>query len=455
MRRLVTSLALAAVAAAISTALGRPDFSHSALYTEFSTWLLAMGLLGSTATISLELLAGRFGALLAAVSLGVVAKAVVIGSGMALVFRTPQSALLGIAVAQIDPLSVSALNRRGSLTARGKTFLAAWASFDDPVTVLLTLSLSAAVLSWTGAQGVGLPGGLAEGGLRGFVASVLMNLLFTAVLWIIWRTVHAVGRRARRSAGGAPTDTATPTNTGTRGPRPLTEWIELALLVMALAASVRLSLLFGLALSGLFLRPRILCRAKGEVFRERLLDLAYYLAVVMLGFALSHGVDLLGGVVLGGFAFLAQALVAPLLARRAESSDRIRLALAQQNGITAILLGLTLEPAFPGVLRTIAPAILVINVLHLGSTRLLDRRWPVIPAPARDHTPQEPDPAPEEALISPEVDRPTASNADSARDVHEAMVADTLVYLLAGAGRVTPDDAAGWARARTVSGRGE
>jgi hypothetical protein len=397
MKRLTASLLLACAAAGANAVLEAPEFARAAWYTEISTWLLAIGLIGSTASISLDLLAGRVGTLLAAVSLGVIVKAALVAAVMLALFRTPQSLLLGIAVAQIDPLSVSALNRRGSLSSQGRSFLAAWASFDDPVTVLLTLALSAAVLSWSGSGGGGLPSGLAEGGAAGFGLRLVENLMLVLLLWVLWRVVHATAPGPDRRSPAAARRRLT-----------VTDGLELVVLLLALVAAVRLSLLFGLALSGLFLRPRLFTRRRGELLRDRILDLAYYLAVVLLGFALSHGVDIVAGLALGVTAFLAQAVVAPPLVRRAAQADRLRLALAQQNGITAILLGLTLEPAFPGVLRTIAPAILVVNVLHLGSTALLDRRRlagtagrPVAPHSGRRRRPpaagetREPERAPE------------------------------------------------------------
>ena len=47
--------------------------------------------------------------------------------------------------------------------------------------------------------------------------------------------------------------------------------------------------------------------------------------------------------------------------------------MSQQNGITAIILALLLETVFPGTVAIVAPAILVISVLHLTSNTVLDR----------------------------------------------------------------------------------
>lgn len=373
MKRLAASLAVTWVAAMAGLALGRPAPATSSWYLQASTILLAIGLFASTSSIHLASLAQRLGSLLVAVSVGVLAKAAAISAVMVAVFRVPESLLLGLAVAQIDPLSVSALSRRGSLSARGRSFLAAWASFDDPVTVLLTLSLSAAVLSRTGSAGGGLSAGLAGGGAGGFALRLLGNLALAGVLWACWEALRRSRPLGRRDSPRA------------RRAELVVDSAEIVLLLGALAAAVAWSLLFGLAVSGLFLRPRLLQRPRGERAREIVVDIAFYLAVVLLGLTLTRGVQLVPGVVLGVAAFFAQALVAPAIAWKAERGDRIRLAFAQQNGITAILLGLTLEPAFPGALGTIAPAILVVNVLHLGSKSLLDR---LLPVSAEDERPE-------------------------------------------------------------------
>ena len=45
--------------------------------------------------------------------------------------------------------------------------------------------------------------------------------------------------------------------------------------------------------------------------------------------------------------------------------DRAHLALGQQNGLTAIVLALALQPYLPSAVGIIAMAVLTVNVLHL------------------------------------------------------------------------------------------
>jgi hypothetical protein len=54
--------------------------------------------------------------------------------------------------------------------------------------------------------------------------------------------------------------------------------------------------------------------------------------------------------------------------------DRLYLACAQQNGVTALSLGLLLEPLHPGTIAIVAPALAVVGAIHFGANWLLDRQ---------------------------------------------------------------------------------
>ena len=86
-----------------------------------------------------------------------------------------------------------------------------------------------------------------------------------------------------------------------------------------------------------------------------------------------RGIDPVSGLVLGLAAFSAQAVVAAALTRGLPRSDRVGLALAQQNGITAIILALWIEKTYPGAVAILGPAIVVVNLLHALGTRVQHR----------------------------------------------------------------------------------
>lgn len=339
---------------AIGAGVDAGGVTSSSVYLYFVTALLAVGLYSSTRGIDLGHLRGDLRTVLLAVTVGVLAKAVLISAVMYAVLRRPEYLVLGVAVAQIDPLSVAALQGTSRMSERGRALLLAWASFDDPVTTLLTIYAAAITVL------VSHPGGRAVGGapVTSFVTGLTLNVAFAAVVLAV---CAVAGRWARRGGGSRWRD----------GRVRLVMGCAL-LAVVALVAVTRFWML-GIALVGLFLRPAI----------PRLLDHATRAAFVLATFALGAiavtGVRLGPGLLLGCTAFLAQAVVSRFITRGQGRPDREYLALAQQNGITAIILALLLERDFPGTVAVVAPAILVINLLHIGTNALHDRGRMTVP----------------------------------------------------------------------------
>lgn len=60
-------------------------------------------------------------------------------------------------------------------------------------------------------------------------------------------------------------------------------------------------------------------------------------------------------------------LLMPLFVRGLSRRDRILLGIGQQNGLTAVLLALTLERDFPKTVGIVAPAVVTVNLLHYGA----------------------------------------------------------------------------------------
>jgi hypothetical protein len=317
-------------------------------YVTAATALLAVGLLGSTMGIDLSTLRAERQIILLAVSAGVVAKTAVIAGGMYLAFgQRPEYLVLGVAVAQIDPLSVAQMQHRHRLSDRARDILASWSSFDDPVTVLLAIYLTAFVLNTAG----GGPGRhTAVPHPSTLVRDVLLNAALAAVAGLVWYVVrHRPDGPAGRWRSAA----------------------QVTALVAFIIVAVQFSLLLGLAFSGLYFRPRSLA------WLSRAVSAAFFLAAFGIGLVLVAGISFGVGVVLGILAFAAQIVVALLLLwfpRSArQKADIGYLALGQQNGITAITLALSLEPVLAGTVAVITPAVLVVNALHATSNAALER----------------------------------------------------------------------------------
>lgn len=322
------------------------QFTHSSGYLYGATTLLAIGLFGSTAGISLPKLRANTGIVVAAVTVGVVLKAALITAVMYWAYPEPIFLVVGVAIAQIDPLSVAALRKSSRLSEEAKPILAAWSSFDDPVTTLLSLYATALAVDMMGGTGT-----FAILDVDSFLVGLILNLVVVAVAVVVWRVLtRLAGSRFFTDRGL---------------PRKLNA-VAVALLVVMIGVAAWQLLFLGLAAAGLFFRPRL------GPWLDRATNGAFLLASVGLGMLLLEGVEPWKGLWLGITAFAAQAVVAVLLTVRLRSGmDRAYLAVSQQNGITAIILALVLEQSLQGVAAVIAPAIVIINLMHLGFTPLV------------------------------------------------------------------------------------
>ncbi|WP_442819174.1 hypothetical protein [Streptomyces sp. NBC_01236] len=312
--------------------------------------LLAVGLYGSTYSIDLEAVRSDVPGVVAAVTLGVVLKAALIAGVMVLSFGRPEYLVLGIAVAQIDPLSVAALSRSGRMSPRARSLLTAWASFDDPMTVLLTLYVAS--YAYTKAGYAGTPA-VAGGGARGYVTGLALNAALLAGVLLLWWA----GRRVAAKVSASPR--------ARRAGAASAGLLVVAMLVLAAGNMLMLAV----AVAGLVVRTAAFGKAL-----DRAVGGAFLAAFLALGLFLAQGVSLLTGFVLGVAAFGAQAVVAlgvmPLFVRGLERRDWIALGLSQQNGITAVLIALTLERDFPGTVATVGPAVVTVNLLY-GTSHVL------------------------------------------------------------------------------------
>lgn len=362
---LLTTLAMVGIGygAAVTTNLHRVD--NSSGYFLLATILLAIGLFSSTYDIAVDELKRNVRVVLVAVTLGVLAKAILITVIMYLVFSGQDSAhpaylVLGVAMAQIDPLSVAMTRHQSQLSSRARVILSAWSSLDDPMTAILAIYLSSFMLTNSVVSPEGSPGnGGTESvsGLSNVVNGLLGNGLLVLGAAVIWVVLSGLAKTTQSSitSGAQP-----PPSHGLR-------LVGIVALVTIAAVAVDNFWMLGLAAVGLFFRPGI-----GKILSLATLA-AFAVATFVLGIVLADGVHLVPGIVLGIATFTAQIVVGTLVTWRLSRRDSLRLALGQQSGITAVILALLLETMFPGTVAIVAPAILVINTLHLVSNTLLNK----------------------------------------------------------------------------------
>ncbi|MGW7418876.1 hypothetical protein ACWGJB_02190 [Streptomyces sp. NPDC054813] len=321
--------------------------AQGGLYGWLNSGLLAVGLYGSAQGIRRPQARADLYRIVVAITFGVVVKAAFIAGVLWLAFPDhPEYLVLAVAMAQIDPLSVSAMLESRDMSPRAKSLLAAWASFDDPVTTVLVVILGSMVLD---------DGASVASGTQDYATTLIGNFALLAVAAGAWAVL-----RERGPADGGPF-------CGLPRPRQIRRSFQYAALGVLLAAATWQFLMLGLALSALFFRPEL------GVWLGRATNTALVVATFVLGVLLAAGADPFAGAVLGLATFAAQIVVAAVVGLGYSRHDRAALCLSQQNGITAIILALLLEPRLPGAVAIIAPAILVVNLLHLTSTGLLAR----------------------------------------------------------------------------------
>lgn len=351
---------------------GWEGLQHSLPYVLVASALLCFGLYMAVYGIDKVEAKRHWRVVLIAVTFGVLCKYVIIFLSAFAVTTDWRYAVLGMAVAQIDPLSVAALQDDPRMNAKTKTILNMWASFDDPMTALATPFI------------LGIAANIAHQDLNnGGWLDTLKGILPFALALLLVGSV-ALRRRMHEKHG-------------TRG------WVHkldddektkhAALSGVSLVA-VPGRLYSVAAMAGWLIRPKWL----GEGRRAELLtNFALYGATFLLGILLAGGVDWVGGIVLGCATYASQIIVAWLVMwfaartskaeasedRRLSRHDTWHLALAQQNGITAIVLALNLEPVINGAVAAVSLAIVVVNLLNFSFNWAFDRisKKPVNPKP--------------------------------------------------------------------------
>ncbi len=339
----------------VASATSTDNLEDSGWYQLVVAALLAIGLYASTFGIDLKEARKHLKIIVSAVTVGVVLKAAVIGGSLALLFQDPFFLILGITVAQIDPLSVAGLMKGSRMSTKAKTILASWASFDDPITVILSLYAPLLVTQLTGMD-IGSIAGNSDMGtsLIVYIRELGLNLLLAGSVLVLWLALRYFAKKA-------------------------TTWLAsvlvgavYVLLAISFSISVLYFMMLGIALIGLFLRP-----PKVAKLVDRVIVWALCAAATLLGLLLVGGVDVWKGIALGVAAYSAQVIVGFLLTRGLPKRDRWHISFAQQNGITAIILALLFEPVHPGTVAIVAPAIIVINALHGLVNKIVDRKLAV------------------------------------------------------------------------------
>lgn len=328
-------------------------FDFSGIQSERWYWLmvavlLAIGLYSSTFGIHIGEARRHWRLILQAVTVGVLVKALIIGTVMTLLLKHPFGFILGIIVAQIDPLATAVLMKPKRMSKGAQSILRAWSSFDDPMTVILSLYAPILVAFLTGAEWQPIRDSMQAAGLQGYFMETAVNLLFAGGVFVLWQAMKRYSKSTNYIAVL------------------LVAFGIYGLLVGALSVAVYYFWMLGIAFMGLFMRPPI------QRAIDHGLHWALSLAAILLGILLINGIAVWKGVALGLAAYGAQIGAGFLLTRKLPARDRWHIAFAQQNGITAVILALLFESYYPGTVAIVAPAIITVNMVHVLANGLLD-----------------------------------------------------------------------------------
>jgi len=351
LRRLGGLIAVALLGLSCAVGFGWRGLEHSLWYSVVASLLLCIGLFMAVFGIDRQEARREWKVVTVAVTVGVLCKYALIFGGLYLAMWQWQYAVLSMAMAQIDPLSVAALAGDSRMTTRTKTVLAMWASFDDPMTALATPVI------------VTIVGSLADTHITG---SSITGATVYGVIVLCVATLALVCLRYRR--GKLLADL-------------LKEHHHKAGAITAVVTGTATRLYSMPAIAGLVFRPAWLDKGKRV---DVITNSALCGATFLLGILLADGVDWRGGMLLGVATFCSQIVVAWLVLWIAaklpgntgepfSKRDAWHLALAQQNGITAIVLALNLEPQIPGAIASISLAIVTVNLLHFVANWSYDR----------------------------------------------------------------------------------
>lgn len=360
--RLAVLLFVACTGATVALGFGLHGLEHSLVYVLIASALLCFGLYMAVFGIDKVEAKRHWRIVLIAVTFGVLCKYLLIFGATYLVTHNWHYAVLAMAVAQIDPLSVAALQSDPRMNSRTKTILNMWASFDDPMTALATpvlLGVTASVAHQQLLLGTKWTDVLID--VAPFIAAILFVALFA-----FWRRMNT----------DKPAQVVRKLHESEHSKHTLLGVIGLLAIPMRLYSAA--------ALTGWFVRPAWL----GEGRRAELLtNVALYGSTFLLGILLADGVDVVGGLALGVATYGSQIIVAwivvklSLVVSKQEAQadhklsvrDTWQLALSQQNGITAIVLALTLESVIHGAVAVVSMAIVVINLLNFAANWVFDR----------------------------------------------------------------------------------
>lgn len=302
-------------------------------FSVFTSVALVIGLYGSVLGIDLDAIRRRKRLAIIIITIAVPLQILATGVVMYLFYPAAISFLLAVAIDQIDPISTATLLQdKHKMSEEAKGILRVWASFDDPVTVLFGFFVLLPLVSGHSLALAGL-----DATALSYLGSLALNLIPALLLWLVCRYTPWLHNK------------------------PLALGVLAAILLYAFLTNSYLLA----AITGLLLRPI------PERYFQRAIQVLYYAIVFIVGMAIAcYGLDLRLGVLLAMAEFFIIQPLSAMVLFNGRLSDIVRIAYAQQNGLTTLLMGIAFESLGLRVLHILLPAILAVNLFNLGVNKL-------------------------------------------------------------------------------------
>ncbi len=305
------------------------------IFAPFAGLALVIGLYSSVVGIDLNAIANRKLTAVIVVTIAVPLQILATGAVMYLIYPVGVSFLLAVAMTQIDPLSVDTLlEDKESMSPEAKGLLRIWASFDDPVTVLFGFLILLPLITGTSPSTTGFD-------TLGVILYVALNTLPALAVWLLQKYTPLFSYRL----------------------------VGLLVLIGLLTLAFFTQSYLLAAILGLILRPL------PDNYLHNTTTLLYYTIVFVVGMAIySHNQDLADGIRIGAILaivefFVIQPLTA-LIVFNGTVNDVFRIAYAQQNGLTTLLMGIAFQTLGVDVLYILLPGIVIVNILNLTVNKI-------------------------------------------------------------------------------------
>jgi NhaP-type Na+/H+ or K+/H+ antiporter len=348
LRYLIVFICVTAFGIILGSVLGIDPINQPA-FPMFASAALVIGLYGSVVGIDLVAIKPHWKRAILIITLAVPIKIIATGILTYLIFPINITWLVAVAISQIDPLSVETLiNNKKRMSETAKSLLRVWASFDDPVTVIFGFLVLLPLVAGTN---LGLD-------FSTYMIGLAANLLPAVLVFFLMRFL----KRYKTDYSVSEHVSSQDLNPALRKVNNRQRIIYYTIIAVALVYAFATGSYLFAAITGLLVR----IPEQDHKLLSSVISVLYSIVVLIVGMSLyTSGIDIAFGLVLAFVAFFIVQPSSAILFFKGRRLDVLRIAFAQQNGLTTLLIGLAFQAVGFDVLPILIPAIVCINLMNL------------------------------------------------------------------------------------------